>query len=40
MNKLSRDASKYVKGAEELKLFDLFDRAATTLVDEKYENIN
>ena len=40
MNKLSRDATKYVKGAEELKLFDLFDRAATTLVDEKYENIN
>ena len=40
MNKLSRDASKYVKGAEELKLFDLFDRAATALVDEKYENIN
>lgn len=40
MNKLSRDASKYVKGAEELKLFDLFDRAASTLVDEKYENIN
>lgn len=40
MNKLSRGATNYVKGGEELKLFELFDRAASTLVDEKYENIN
>lgn len=40
MNKLSRDSASYVKGGEEYKLLDLFDRAADKLVDEKYENIN
>ena len=40
MNKLSRDNNTYVKDGEPLKLLDLFNKAADTLVDEKYENIN
>ena len=40
MNKLSRDSNSYVKDGEPLKLLDLFNKAADTLVDEKYENIN
>ena len=39
MNRLSRD-SNYSAQTVEFKLFDLFNRAATTLVRDRYENIN
>ncbi|MBP3738812.1 MAG: hypothetical protein J6I72_07165 [Muribaculaceae bacterium] len=39
MNRLSRDA-KYSTRTAEYKLLDLFNRAATTIVRDRYENIN
>lgn len=40
MNRLSRDNHNYQPQALEFKLFDLFDRAADKIIDERYENIN
>ena len=39
MNRLSRD-SNYTARTVEFKLFDLFYRASTMLVRDRYENIN